>query len=224
MLNILFPKKDLNSRKLWKYLDKNVKLKFRSHNEICYKCKKENKDFMTHKFCKWIYWLEQIITCFYYTKEIKKYLLNFKYYHRKDLIKEIWDMMDLYFKMYFSNLDKNKTIISYVPMHWIRKYFIKWYNQWELLANYIWKKNNIKVQAVCKKIKWTKPQAKVRGRNERMENLKDSFASLDISEDIEAIVLVDDILTTWSTLNELSKCIKNKYSKIKVYWLVLARK
>ncbi len=224
MLNILFPKKDLNSNKLWKYLDKKIKFKFQPHDEICYKCKKNNKGFQTHNFCKWYYWLEQVVTCFYYTKEIKKYLLNFKYYHRKDILSEIWDMMDLYFKMYYSNLNKNKTLITYVSMHWIRKYFIKWYNQWKLLANYIWRKNNVKVQQVCKKIKWTKPQAKVKDRKERLENLKDSFELLKISEDVEAIVIVDDILTTWSTLEEFSKLIKNKYPKIKIYWLVLARK
>jgi predicted amidophosphoribosyltransferase len=52
------------------------------------------------------------------------------------------------------------------------------------------------VQKVCKKIKLTKPQAKVKDRKKRLTNLKDSFSLLEISEDIEAVVIVDDILTT----------------------------
>jgi len=201
-----------------------MKYKFQSHDEICYKCKKNSKNFQTHNFCRWLYWLEQIVTCFYYTKEIKKYLLNFKYYHRKDLIEEVWSMMNLYFKIYFSNICKENVLITYVPMHWIRKYFIKWYNQWELLANYIWERNNIKVQKICKKIKWTKPQAKIKNREDRFKNLRDSFSLLYIPKHIEAIIIVDDILTTWSTLEEISKLIKIKYPNIKIYWLVLARK
>ena len=224
MLDVLFPKKDINTCNIWTYLDKKVKLKFKTHDEICYKCRKASNNFITHSFCKWFNSLEQLVICFYYTSDLKKYILNFKYYHKKVLLYEIWDMMNMFFSIYFAWLDKNKTIISYVPMHWIRKYFIKWYNQWELLANYIWKKNNIRVQKVCKKIKWTKPQAKIKNREKRFNNIKNSFWEVKIPENIDTIIIVDDVMTTWSTLEEMVNTIRLHYPNKKIYWLVFAKK
>ncbi len=223
MLDYIFPKIDLNSKKIGDFLDKDMKKKFISHDEICYKCKKESKDFQTHSFCNQN--IKKLVSCFYYTNEIKKYILSFKYYHRSQIVEEIGQLMNLYFNIYFWKLKKEETWISYVPMHWLRKYFIKWYNQWQLLAEVLWKKNNIKVVKICKKSKYTKPQAKIKSRKQRLINLKWSFnLNLEIPENIKNIVIVDDIITTWTTIEELANCIKQKYPNINIYSIVLARK
>ncbi len=219
MLDFIFPKKDIKNN-IWRYFSNKIKKEFISHDEVCYICKKESKDFQTHTYCKSKYSLDQVITCFYYTSKIKKYILNFKFYHKKDLEEEIWEMMNMFFDIYC----KKDTIITYVPMHWIRKYFIKWYNQSEKIAKYIWEKQDIKVIKACKKIKWKKPQSKIRNKNKRIKNIKDTFICNSDLEWTKSIIIIDDILTSGTTLEEMSKTIKLKKSNINISAIVFARK
>lgn len=221
MLDFIFPKKDIEHN-IGKYFSKNIKKEFISHDEICYICKRENKDFITHHNCKKEYSLNQVVTCFYYTNKIKKYILQFKYYHKKHLQKEIWEIMSMFFDIYFS-IEKEKTIITYVPMHWFRKYFIKWYNQSEILAKYIWKNQNIKVIDLCKKVKLTKPQSKIKNKQKRIKNIKNTFYCKKL-EWIKNLIIIDDILTSWTTLEELTKTIKKQNPEIVVSAIVFARK
>ena len=221
MLNFIFPKKDIKNN-IWNYFSDKIKKELISHDEICYVCKKKSKNFKTHPHCKKQYSLDQVITCFYYTEKIKKYILQFKFYHKKHLQEEIWELMNIFFKLYFQ-VNNEKTIITYVSMHWWRKYFIKWYNQSELIAKYIWKKQNIKVIKLCKKNKLTKPQSKIKKRKDRVKNIKNTFSCKKL-EWIKNIIIVDDILTSWTTLEELSKSIKQQNENIKISAIVFARK
>lgn len=224
MFEFIFPKKDLNNKQIWAYLSDKNKKKFQVYESVCCKCHKKSDNFETHSFCKSKFDAEQVVICFYYSEQIKKYILNFKYFHRKDLYKEIWGLMNIFFNIYFWEFNKENTIITCVPMHFFRKYFIKWYNQWELLANFLSEQQKIKFINVCRKKRYTKPQAKIKKASKRIKNIKDSFKCLELNQDIKNIIIVDDIFTTWSTITELSKTIKTKYPHIKIYSIVLARK
>lgn len=223
MLDLIFPKKDINNKNLWKYISEKIKKDLIVHDEICYKCKKHNKNFITHNYCQNKFDLESVITCFYYTNNIKKYILSFKYFHKKDIVQELWYLMNIFFNIYLSSLEKNETLISFVPMHFIRKHFLKGYNQSEVLANKIWELQNIKVLKIAKKTKNTKPQSKIKKRQLREKNIKNTFKCLEIPSHIKNLIIVDDVLTSWSTISELTKTIKNKYN-INIYAIVLARK
>ena len=77
-----------------------------------------------------------------------------------------------------------------------------------------------------KKRKNTKSQASL-DREWRLKNLKNAFDfRWDISflEKTKTIILVDDITTTGSTMNEVAKLIKYKFPGISVWWIVLGRK
>ena len=71
----------------------------------------------------------------------------------------------------------------------------------------------------------TKSQASL-NREWRLKNLKNAFCFKDanVLENVQTIILVDDVTTTWSTLNEVAKFIKSKYPKISIRWVVLCRK
>jgi len=223
VIDYFFPKFDINSKKLWKLISDYQKWKLILHDEICFVCKKESKNFQTHSFCNKN--IIQLVSCFYYTNEIKKYILAFKYYHRKQIIEDIWYIMTLFYQIYFWNLKKEETIITFVPMHWFRKYFVKWYNQWELIAKQIWKNLDIKVEKICNKTKYTKPQAKIKERKKRLKNLQWSFKyNFSIPENVKNIIIVDDVITTWTTIIELASEIKKYNKKINIYSLILARK
>ena len=71
---------------------------------------------------------------------------------------------------------------------------------------------------LLEKVKKTVNQAKLY-RSARMENLKDSFVA--VGKPPDHIILIDDVMTTGSTLNECAKTLKKAGAKI-VYALTFA--
>lgn len=75
---------------------------------------------------------------------------------------------------------------------------------------------------VLYKIKDTKSQARVKDKKSRLENLKDSFAIKDKTlMENKNIILLDDVLTTGSTLTEATRTLKNAGAK-NIIWVVVA--
>ena len=75
-------------------------------------------------------------------------------------------------------------------------------------------KNNI-----LSKIKLTKQQSKLDRKN-RINNLKDSFR-INQSVENKILIVIDDVISTWTTLNEVSKLLKQNWAKT-VIWLIIA--
>lgn len=109
------------------------------------------------------------------------------------------------------------------------------YNQAELLAKGLSKEFGLQVQNLLKRAKETKPQYGL-SRGERMENMKNAFAivipakaGIYTNKEVDpgsksgmATLLVDDVLTTDSTLKEAAKVLK-KNGFEKVWGIVLAQ-
>jgi ComF family protein len=75
---------------------------------------------------------------------------------------------------------------------------------------------------VLYKIKDTKSQARVKDKKSRLENLKDSFAVKDKNlVENKNIILLDDVLTTGSTLTEATRILKLSGAK-NIIWVVVA--
>lgn len=117
-------------------------------------------------------------------------------------------------------IDKNFVIIP-VPMH-IKKKRRRGFNQSEEIARLISKTTTIPLSTTLIKIKETKPQMEL-NRNERIENIKDCFA-INNKEEIKnkIILLLDDVYTTGTTMNECAKVLKENGAK-EVWGLTVAR-
>jgi ComF family protein len=122
-------------------------------------------------------------------------------------------------------------VIIPVPLH-IRRLRWRGFNQSELLAHYLGKNilPNLEIPVlgnILIRNRYTKPQMHIRNRQERLTNLKDAFIFNDnlFKNDIikeKNIFLVDDVITTGSTLIECAQVLKKAGAK-KVYAIVLAR-
>lgn len=88
--------------------------------------------------------------------------------------------------------------VTAVPMH-RRRYIQRGYNQAELLAEEIATARQLPFRLVLKRVRHTKPQHML-GRTARAENVADAFM---LTGDVrgQRVLLVDDILTTGSTLS-----------------------
>jgi len=226
-LNKVFPTKCVGCSKLWTYLCQDCKKQLVSHFEICPVCHSYSKYFFVCPKCKNenIYY-EWIIIWFRYTWIIKKLVLNLKYFHLYDQAWFLWEILKNHIlanPFLKTSINQKNLVVSYVPSHWFRKYFVKWYNQSELLAQKISEILSVPLFQICKKTKYTRSQTKL-NRKQRLKNLLWVF---EISKTRlkwnETLLIIDDITTTWATINELAKTIKIKFPNVKIWGLVLGR-
>lgn len=101
---------------------------------------------------------------------------------------------------------KGRTVI-FPPMTFLDK-FKRSFNQAEILADKIAHRHDLVFDnRLLKKVKRTKPQASLT-YEERQTNLKKAF-KLTRSVENERFLIVDDVCTTFSTINTISKLLKN---------------
>lgn len=116
--------------------------------------------------------------------------------------------------------NKKPDLIVPVPLHWQRQ-FLRGFNQSQWLSQYLGQRLNIRVDAhLLKRCRNTPPQQGLK-RTQRQKNLKGAFQ---VNRPVEGkhIALVDDVVTTGSTVSELSQILK-KAGATKVEIWCLAR-
>ncbi len=90
-------------------------------------------------------------------------------------------------------------LIVPVPLHWFKK-MRRGYNQSELIAREMSELYSIKYMNLLSRIKWTQSQTSL-SRRQRRKNLKRAFqVKQKINLINKSILLIDDVLTTGSTL------------------------
>lgn len=164
--------------------------------------------------------IDKILIWFSYSWPIKKIIKFIKY---KSVLTYCDVLVNKLLLSWIINNFDNKSCITSIPMHWRKKYMIRGYNQAELLWKEVSAKTWIPYISLAKKQKWTKVQAKL-SREKRKSNILWSFLLYwEIPEHIKKIIIVDDLITTWSTLFALAKEIKKTYPNITIIGLIFAK-
>lgn len=186
-------------------------------SQVCPKCQRLSTQ---GKYCsrckdKEIY-LKGILTAAYFeegpTKEI---IHNFKYNSVIEFKMILGETL-----MAIEDLPK-VDIISFTPLH-PKRFAQRGYNQSEILAEEVARNEKWEMRDVLEKVKHTKKQVGLKG-DKRRKNLKGVFRvknNLDIKG--KKIIVVDDITTTGTTLNENARVLKEAGAK-EVWGLVVAR-
>ncbi|MCH5165199.1 MAG: ComF family protein [Clostridiales bacterium] len=107
--------------------------------------------------------------------------------------------------------------ITFVPLHKKRQRK-RGYNQAELLAKELASHVDVPCLKLLEKVRATKNQTNL-DRNERMENLRGAFEA--VTAPPKHVVIIDDVMTTGSTLNECCKTLKKAGATV-VYALTFA--
>lgn len=209
----------------WLCLDCFIKLKFITHLS-CPVCGLHST---TGNICvvhKKIYLNGLWYTLPYGNKAVRDLIHIFKY----DGVTEIANLLSDFITTILDNhklppawhsQPKNAWQLVPVPLHAHRLRY-RGFNQAELLAQAISQKNGLVVNDLLKKIKLTKPQAKL-SLNKRRQNINQCFA-LKTEQDLtgQIFILVDDVYTSGSTLNACAKVLK-KAGAAEVWALVIAK-
>ena len=125
-------------------------------------------------------------------------------------------------KIGLENFLKENVVIVPVPLH-RRRYAWRGFNQAELLAKIISEKTETEMDTkIIKRIKYTKPQVK-QNRENRLKNLQKAFkikkSTLGLPKNV---LLIDDVITTGSTMNEMARVLKENGVE-KVWGMAIAR-
>lgn len=224
--DIIAPKKCYSCKKEWHFLCQQCLSNLSNFSSFCYVCKNYSDNYEVHDDCKkWVYYDRLIVLSHYKNNEISRLIKDAKYYNKKDIFEDFWKhLSDLLIKNIWDLwLRKSDFIFVPVPMYIFRKFY-RWYNQSEILASYISEFSKIKQEnKLIKRVKNTRQQSKL-SKKDRWQNLENAFKidkKLLDKLDKKTFILVDDVVSTWTTINEISKLLKQNWVE-KVIWLVIA--
>lgn len=148
---------------------------------------------------------------------VEKLVYIFKYEHYA----EIYKIFVPYMKKSLELLtDLNDLVFVPVPLHKKRE-LERGYNQSDLIAKALSKVLGFEVLNLLTRVRNTNSQAKIKNAEERLNNIKDAFSVNGIIPKDKQIILVDDIVTTGSTILEC-KSVLTRSGATKVIALTLA--
>jgi competence protein ComFC len=227
LLDFLFPKKCVQCGKLgdflcpkcFSFLSFDVKI-------LCLCCKRPTIDNLTHPGCIRKYNIDGTFSAIPYNKTAQRLIYSFKYKPYLSSLSEFLGNL-LYESLIqnesFNNVLKSKKMWILVPIPlYISKFRSRGYNQSEILAKELGKKFGFEVQNLLTRTRETKNQFGLKV-DERKKNIKGAFGfSGNKIEPKTGVFLVDDIVTTGSTLMEGAKVLKRNGAS-KVIGITLAR-
>lgn len=147
---------------------------------------------------------------------MKEWLAEWKYGGDERWAKPMAQMLDLAFQQTYGNVSGKRApidLISPVPLSTGRLQE-RGFNQAELLAQFVAKRQGIRYAPLLQRIKDTERQSQ-KSRRERISSLHGAFALtpaggelLQRSEGKWHILLIDDVYTTGTTLDECAKTLQ----------------
>ena len=201
--------------KPWHFFCWDCSAKLKTYEPYCYACKKKSDNFYIHSKCTSdIPYIKNIIVLTRYRNPtIKKLLKHAKYYKKKHMYHEIISHNKDFFHKYIT---ADYSIFIPIPMHFLRKWR-RWYNQSEIIAKELSLICSIPIKNTClRKIKYTSQQSRL-WVIQRQKNLFGAFSfNKNMSLDKNThIYLVDDVISSASTLSECAKLLhQNGYENI----------
>jgi len=207
--------KVLRAERAGSYLEEN----------FCAFCTRISKFGSTCSHCKKSYYLNGALIALYYDNLIRKLIKSAKY---KPYFYSLLEKLTLIlvkkiknsplYKNYFL---KENFILLPIPLT-LRKKAERGFNQAEIIASTLSLQLNLPLDLkILKKIKNTKSQSLL-SLKERRENIKNSFKVDPSKVKGRSFILVDDLITSGSTINEAAKILK-KAGAYKIWAFALAR-
>jgi len=126
-----------------------------------------------------------------------------QYVHRLKYERQFWQASKLA-RLLAPRIESPAELITYVPLHWGR-YLQRGFNQSELVAISLARQLNVPCKSLFRRIRAT-PQQLGLTKAARQRNLRLAF-SLDREVNIAHVAIVDDVLTTGSTVQHLCELL-----------------
>lgn len=173
--------------------------------ELCPQCRERHQSFTRGRV---LYEYDSVALSIY----------RFKYGNRREYGRFFGEQLAEYLGGYLREIAPDALVP--IPLHRARK-AARGYNQAEVLAKVLGESLGIEVATgLLRRVKNTVPQKKL-NYQERQNNLKKAFIISSNDVKLERVVLIDDIYTTGTTINEAASVLREAGVK-EVYFIALA--
>lgn len=206
------------------YICNNCEQKLKVINiDTCLYCGKSSYLGLTHPGCKRKNGIDGCIFIYKYNNFLKIIIKTLKYKLVRDGFDRLMTISSLLARTKITSLIKALNIsptISPIPLH---KYRVnqRGFNQSEIICSYISRELRLDSKAYLIRSKKTKIQAMLNSKELRYKNLRGAFIlkpNIEIKDKI--IFLVDDVVTSGSTVKEAASVLKrNKALNVFVFAL-----
>ncbi|MFN4212886.1 MAG: ComF family protein [Microgenomates group bacterium] len=224
--DIFFPKVCLGCGFLGSYLCLQCSRKLKLiEKDRCLYCHEASLLGLTHPSCCKKLSIDAIFSLFYYDELMKKIIKNIKY----KLATDVFD--DLFAAVFSQAMERLRFykkltggfLIQPIPLHPARQ-GKRGFNQAQVIGEFLGKFLKLPVVNFLQRKKPTSFLAQIKNKKERYLQIRGAFAVKDKSLVFnKKIILVDDVVTTGSTVKEAGKSLKRAGAKI-VYVFSLAKK
>lgn len=216
LINFFLPKYCLNCQKLNTWLCNDCFLKIKKSQTACFLCNKQNKFGKICPLCLYYqgetfkYWfIDHLIWCASYKQRINKKLVSALKY---GAVKEIADIFSLFLYEKINKTWKNiEAELLYVPISKSSEK-IRGFNQAKLIAENL---NQIKPQftlnhnLIIKKFIKKQTSKDIKKRWEKLNQFSYNGPSLKDKN----LIIIDDLVSSGATLNQIAKCLKGHKPK-----------
>lgn len=210
VVDMFFPRFCLGCGFVGTHLCLSCESKLTPSKEICLYCQKESLFGLTHSSCQRALGVDGFISLYKYNNTFKSILKKIKYKLVKESIKETFP---LFFGRAVLPLGFYKRIYKDISLQPVPLYAGKeiqrGFNQSRIISQYISHYFNIKMIDVVRRTKNNKPQADLISLKDRQANIKGVFHFYSPEKfAINSVFVVDDVVTTGSTVKELVRVLK----------------
>lgn len=154
----------------------------------------------------------------YEYSSVAQAIYRFKYSGRREYAEVFGEEMAFYLREFIREIQPDGLLP--VPMY-PGKERVRGYNQSALLAKALGRETGLPVyEKLVKRVRNTKP-LKMLNPEERLNNLKKAFILNENGVKLKVVVIIDDIYTTGSTIDEIAKVLRCAGVQ-KIYFITLA--
>ncbi len=195
----------------------------KNENSICIKCHLHLLDYSYDYKSNYLrelfephFVVASVFSLFFFDKHSPLQLIihDLKY---KSLLKNGDFLGDLFLENdRFNDILNHVDFIIPIPIH-SKRYNERGYNQSEIIANYINSKKTIKYKEDFIRTRFKNSQTS-KSRTQRWENLNNSFKFTGSNKKYEGkhVLIIDDVITTGSTIISFVELLNNTFSDIKI--------
>ncbi len=188
------------------------------HDGVCDKCKVRLPYRHTKETEEPVMFIDGAYSCFYYEGDVRNALIRYKF---GGLSKYSVDFAVYLEECIRENLEGEFDVLSWVPLS-RKRLKNRGYDQARLLAEEVASRLGMEVTRTLRKNRNTAPQSRQSDVAGRVANVLGAYDTSSFDPSGKKILLIDDVLTTGSTVSECARILKTAGAE-KVYIVTVAK-
>lgn len=221
---MFFPKACTVCSKHGQYLCGRCQKLFKRNLPECYICRKLSAEYKTHDYCRKKNSLDSVVVLWEYGDVTSEILKRYKY----GLVYDLENTLEALIKSGLAGIVKSQSrkakVVVPVPIS-LTRLRDRGFNQVDVLAKSVsnWNKGVFSNTLLARRDSDTTHQALLDKDERKLHSSNFLVQDVELLKSFEEIIIVDDVITTGKTLEDICKCIREVNIKIRIEAVCLFR-